>query len=119
MRRSRRSSLSVLSISGRQLNERMDAPLRNASVQLLIQTAFMMVYTFALTNILLRTIQLPVDSLTTRIGDCRDISLYRLSKIQARFRCHTCRARHRRRVGTDMAGRENVSDDQSIYSFSH
>lgn len=63
MRRSRRSSLSVLSISGRQLNERMDAPLRNASVQLLIQTAFMMVYTFALTNILLRTIQLPVDSL--------------------------------------------------------
>ncbi len=64
MRRMRRPAISVLSIGGRQLKEKPDAPLRNASVQLIIQAAFMMVYTYALTHILLRTIQLPVDALT-------------------------------------------------------
>lgn len=64
MRRLKRKiTTPVLSISGRQLEERIDPPLRNASAQLVIQTSFMMVYTYALTHILLRAIHLPVNVL--------------------------------------------------------
>jgi hypothetical protein len=46
-------SPSVLSIGGRQMKDRLDAPLTNARTQLIIQAFFMMVYTYALTHILL------------------------------------------------------------------
>lgn len=65
MRKSGRpvSQSSVISIGGRPLRDRVDPPLRNARVQLLIQAFFMMVYTYALTHILLFAIELPVKIL--------------------------------------------------------
>ncbi|MFY9396087.1 MAG: transglutaminase-like domain-containing protein [Saccharofermentanales bacterium] len=56
-------SPSVLSIGGRQMKDRLDAPLTNARTQLIIQAFFMMVYTYALTHILLFAIELPVKIL--------------------------------------------------------
>ncbi len=66
MRKMRRtaSPLAVLSIGERQQTDRIDTPLRNASAQLFIQTLFMMVYTYALTHILLSAIELPVNVLS-------------------------------------------------------
>jgi transglutaminase-like putative cysteine protease len=45
------------------MKDRLDAPLTNARTQLIIQAFFMMVYTYALTHILLFAIELPVKIL--------------------------------------------------------
>lgn len=54
----------LLTIAGHYRTPRADAPVTKASLQLVIQMTFMMLYAYALTHILLRAIHLPVHTTT-------------------------------------------------------